>query len=73
MNSRSDSQLRGNNLKESDVKDDCYPVVTNRDLKERFGISQSLSGKELDPEAVAHPCGLVAATHVDDVFVQLER
>lgn len=71
--SRSNHQLKGHNLSKKEVEDDCYPVVTNEDLKKRFGISTSISGKKLDPEAVAHPCGLVAATYVNDVFVQLEN
>ena len=30
-----------------------------------------MGGVKLDPEAVAHPCGLVAATSFTDVFTKI--
>ena len=62
VKSRSNEQLMGNNLSVVDL-DDCDPVKTNKDLGE--GVA-SVSGKDLDPDAAAYPCGLVARSFFTD-------
>ena len=65
MKSKSIKQLKGNVMKESDIKDDCEPIVLNKDLYE--GIS-NINGTVLDPDGVAHPCGLIAKSFFNDSF-----
>ena len=65
IKSKSYKQLKGNVLKESDIKDDCDPIILNKDIYE--GVT-SLNGKVLDPDAVAHPCGLIARSFFNDSF-----
>ena len=65
IKSKSNKQLRGNWLSEGDIKDDCDPIILNKDLYE--GIL-GLNKTELDPNEVAHPCGLIAKSLFNDSF-----
>ena len=66
IKSKSNKQLKGNWLEESDIDDDCEPIKLNKDLYE--GIT-GLNKTVLDPEGVAHPCGLIAKSFFNDTFV----
>ena len=66
IKSKSNKQLKGNWLEESDIDDDCDPIKLNKDLYE--GIL-GLNHTPLDPEGVAHPCGLIAKSFFNDTFV----
>lgn len=66
VNSRSDEQLRGNKLSESDIKTACDPIVTNDDL----GFKYAYDGiTELVGSEPAHPWGLIAQSYFNDTFV----
>ena len=67
IKSKSIKQLKGNFLTENDIKDDCDPITKNKDLW--LGVTSfSDSSKELDQEAVAHPCGLIAKSFFNDTY-----
>lgn len=57
----------GNNLKVEEL-DDCDPIKTNKDLSDKDGSRTSVSGKDLDENAAAFPCGLVAKSVFTDKF-----
>ena len=57
----------GNNLGVNDV-DDCDPIKLNKDLDDG---TTSVSGKELEPDAAAYPCGLVAKSFFTDEFTSI--
>jgi hypothetical protein len=65
VKSKSNEQLSGKVLLESQVKSDCEPIVLNKDLPNG---TVSLNGKALDPNKVAHPCGLIARSFFNDYF-----
>ena len=67
VKSRSNEQMMGNNLGVNDL-DDCDPIKTNRDLGDDI---KSVSGKDLDPDAAAYPCGLVARSVFTDQFTSI--
>ena len=67
IKSKSIKQLKGNFLTESDIKEDCDPITKNKDLWEGV-TSFSDPLKELDPEDVAHPCGLIAKSFFNDTY-----
>lgn len=64
LKSVSHSQLAGEDLSLSDAQSDCPGAVLNKDIIK----STSVSGKTLDPEAVASPCGLYASLFPKDDF-----
>ena len=49
---------------DSDTKS-CFPVVLNKDLKI---TTKSVGGEILDPDGVAHPCGIAARSVFNDTF-----
>jgi hypothetical protein len=57
--------LRGEKISDESDIDSCFPVTYNKDLKI---TTQSVSGDILDPEAVAHPCGISARSVFNDTF-----
>ena len=66
IKSKSIKQLKGNIMKESDVKDDCDPIILNKDIY--LGVNSSDGLKTLDPDGVAHPCGLIAKSYFNDTY-----
>ena len=65
IKSKSNKQLKGNIMKENEIKDDCDPIILNKDIYD--GV-KSLNGEILDPNGVAHPCGLIAKSFFNDSF-----
>ena len=63
IKSKSNKQLKGNILSENEVKDDCDPIILNKDIY--IGVKNK-NGDELDPNGVAHPCGLIAKSVFND-------
>ena len=57
----------GNNLTVNEL-DDCEPIKANKDLTDKDGERESVSGKELNADAAAYPCGLVAKSVFTDKF-----
>ena len=74
IKSKSNKQLKGEFLTEQDIKDDCDPIILNKDLYEGITsfMSQQNNKTELDPNEVAHPCGLIAKSLFNDTF-KLEK
>ena len=66
MKSKSYKQLKGKVMKESDIKDDCEPIILNKDIYE--GVNNTNGSIVLDPNGVAHPCGLIAKSFFNDTF-----
>jgi hypothetical protein len=65
-NSISYSQLKGNEISESQASSDCDPIVHNKDIHGRtIAIDNTTT---LDPEGIAYPCGMVAYTIFNDSF-----
>ena len=64
--SKSYKQLKGNIMTEREIKDDCDPIILNKDIYE--GVMPLVGDKPLDPNAVAHPCGLIAKSFFNDSF-----
>lgn len=64
IKSFSSQQLIGKDLSASDLKSDCDPVLTNKDLI----VKKSISGKPLVESEPANPCGLIAKTFYDVTF-----
>ena len=66
VKSKSDDQLKGKTVSLNSIKDsgDCDPVITNSEM----GVLQSITGKILDPNDVAVPCGLIAKSFFKDEF-----
>lgn len=65
IKSKSNKQLKGNVMKEKDIKDDCDPIILNKDIYD--GV-KALNGTILNPDGVAHPCGLIAKSYFNDSF-----
>lgn len=59
----------GENMDVADL-DDCDPIIKNKDLNSDSTIPAKLSigGNDLDEEAAAFPCGLVAKSFFTDKF-----
>jgi hypothetical protein len=66
IKSKSYKQLKGNIMSESSIKDDCDPIILNKDIYE--GVMPLIGDKPLDPEGVAHPCGLIAKSFFNDTY-----
>lgn len=64
VKSKSNSQLQGQNMTVDQLKSDCDPIVTVKDL----GINKTVSGKILDDSAPANPCGLIAKSLFNDTY-----
>jgi hypothetical protein len=68
VKSKSTKQLYGDPPTLEEILDgkNCYPVVTNEDM--RLKSNKSLNGDELNMDDVAVPCGLMAKTFFNDSF-----
>lgn len=64
VGSRSNKQLKGENLSESLLKNSCDGALTNQNLVK----DTSIDGTALEPSAVAIPCGLMAKSFPNDKF-----
>ena len=49
---------------DSDEIKDCDPIITNKQL----GFTKNVKGGDLDPNAAAFPCGLVAKSLFNDTY-----
>ena len=54
LSSESPHQLKGNPIDLEMAQKTCEPIVFNRDLN----VKKSWGGYDLDPDAIASPCGL---------------
>ena len=71
VKSKSRKQLKGEYFSdEDDIEEDCDPITLNKDLYE--GIRSADNSTELDPNEVAHPCGLIAKSFFNDTY-ELKR
>ena len=70
IKSKSYKQLKGDIMTEGSVKDDCDPIILNKDIYE--GVTSMVGNTPLDPNGVAHPCGLIAKSFFNDTF-ELKR
>ena len=66
IKSKSMKQLKGNVVQENEIKDDCDPIILNKDIYE--GVRSYDNSTELDPEDVAFPCGLIAKSYFNDTY-----
>ena len=66
IKSKSIKQLKGKVMTEDDIKDDCDPIILNKDIYEGVNSSDGLT--TLDPDGVAHPCGLIAKSFFNDTY-----
>ena len=66
ISSKSYKQLKGKIMKESEIKDDCEPIILNKDIYE--GVISIDGSTVLDPDGVAHPCGLIAKSFFNDTY-----
>lgn len=64
VGSRSNKQLKGENLSASSLKNSCDGALTNLNLVKDTAID----GSTLVPSAVAIPCGLMAKSFPNDKF-----
>ena len=62
MRSFSYDQFQGKNI---DSAPDCWPSITNSDMNKNM----SIGGNQLEPGAVAFPCGLIAKTFFNGLFI----
>ena len=66
--SRSMPQLMGKEI-DSTQADQCSPIIYNSDLDFVNGTALSyVNGQELDPNAIAYPCGLIAKSLFNDTY-----
>ena len=63
VKSKNIKQLQGDEISD---KDDCSPVIYNKDMD--LGDKQSLNNTSLSPNDVAIPCGLMAKTFFNDSY-----
>ena len=68
---KSHKQLKGNILTEKEIKDDCDPIILNKDIY--LGLKNIDNNEELDPNGVAHPCGLIAKSYFNDSYIIVKQ
>ena len=66
IKSKSSKQLKGNFLKEDEIKNDCEPIILNKDIY--LGVKSYDNSITLNPDDVAHPCGLIAKSFFNDTY-----
>ena len=66
VKSKSDDQLNGKDISLEQMKDsqDCDPAITNKQMNKTV----SIDGKDLKPDNLAVPCGLIAKSYFNDNF-----
>jgi uncharacterized membrane protein len=64
IKSKSLAQLRGENLTLEEIKADCDPIITVKDL----GFPITMGGKKLKDDDIANPCGLIAKSLFNDTY-----
>jgi len=64
IKSKSLPQLRGDNLTLENIKSDCDPILTIKDL----GFYKSLGNHTFAPTDIANPCGLIAKSLFNDTY-----
>lgn len=69
IKSQSSAQLEGKILNTSEIKLDCDPIVTVKDL----GINKTFGGYLLSDDAPANPCGLFPRAFFNDSFELLNH
>ena len=69
VKSKSNEQLLGNDLTKEQIKTDCDPIITNKDLE--FGPLTAFNDPSiiLKDDDVAFPCGLIAKSFFNDTYV----
>ena len=66
MKSMSSNQLKGTVLDEDEAKSNCEPVVYNKDITfVTQGVGSSVA---LNPDGIAHPCGIAARSFFNDTY-----
>ena len=67
VKSKSDDQLNGKYISLAEMKDkqDCDPVITNADMNKTRAYDNS---RDLDPNDIAIPCGLIAKSFFNDNY-----
>lgn len=68
IKSYSAKQLKGNEVKEKDIKDDCDPIINIKDLGRNLNLNKEI----LEDDAIANPCGLIARSYFNDTFELFE-
>ena len=71
IKSKSHKQLKGNILTEKEIKDDCDPIILNKDIY--LGLKNIDNNEELAPNGVAHPCGLIAKSYFNDSYIIVKQ
>ena len=71
IKSKSHKQLKGYILTEKEIKDDCDPIILNKDIY--LGLKNIDNNEELDPNGVAHPCGLIAKSYFNDSYIIVKQ
>ena len=64
IKSKSLAQLRGDNLTIDEIKADCDPIITVKDL----GFYKTIGGNLLKDDDIANPCGLIAKSLFNDTY-----
>ena len=65
ISSKSEEQLTGKDYTEEQIKKDCFPYITNKEM----GVNKSIDGSELNKDDIAIPCGLMAKNYFNDNFI----
>lgn len=69
LKSKSNKQLKGEILEEKDIENDCEPIILNKDLYDGIkSINTTNPNNTLNPDGVAHPCGLIAKSYFNDTY-----
>ena len=66
MKSKSEEQLKGNKIDQNQAEEDCDPVITNGQMG--FVDESPYTGKKLNKNEIAIPCGLMAKNYFNDTF-----
>jgi hypothetical protein len=59
----------GEKITEDSDTSSCFPVVYNKDLKI---TTKSVNEDDLNPDEIAHPCGIAARSFFNDTFTMFK-